>query len=50
MSKMSELLESILDNPKPGLDPAVWQDVSGSGKPILAEEALRKLQSAISWV
>ena len=50
MSKISELPESILDNPKPGLDPAVWQDVSGSGGPILAEEALRKLQSAISWV
>ena len=50
MSKISELPESILDNPKPGLDPAVWQDVSGSGGPILAEEALKKLQSAIQWV
>jgi hypothetical protein len=47
MSKISELPESILDNPKPGLDPVVWQDDPGSGKPILTEEAFRKLQSAI---
>lgn len=50
MSKISELPESILDSPKPGLDPAVWQDVQGSGKPDLTEEALRKLQSAVQWV
>ena len=45
-----QLLESILDAPKPGLDPIVWQDVPGSSKPMLSEEALRKLQSALEWV
>ena len=50
MKDALQLLESILDAPKPGLDPAVWQDDPSGGKPMLSEEALRKLGSALEWV
>ena len=50
MKDALQLLESVLDAPKPGLDPAVWQDDPDGGQPILSEEALRKLGSALEWV
>ena len=50
MKDALQLLESVLDAPKPGLDPAVWQDDPDGGQPVLSEEALRKLGSAIEWV
>ena len=50
MKDALQLLESVLDAPKPGLDPAVWQDDPDGGQPVLSEEALRKLGSALEWV
>lgn len=50
MKDALQLLESVLDAPKPGLDPAVWQDDPNGGQPVLSEEALRKLGSALEWV
>lgn len=41
--------ESILDEPRATLDPSVWQESSGSGKPILTDEAASKLHKAIEW-
>lgn len=42
--------ESVLDAPKATLDPAVWQETPGSGKPVLAVEAQQKLDKALEWV
>lgn len=50
MSKISELPESILDNPKPGLDPTVWQDALGGSRPALTDEATLKIEKALGWV
>ena len=50
MKNALQLLESVLDTPKPGLDPAVWQDDPDGGQPVLSEEALRKLGNALEWV
>ena len=50
MKNALQLLESVLDAPRPRLDPAVWQDDPDGGQPVLSEEALRKLGSAIEWV
>ena len=50
MKDALQLLESVLDAPKPGLDPAVWQDDPDGGQPVLSEEALRKLGRALEWV
>lgn len=41
--------ESILDEPRATLDPAVWQEVLGSSKPILTDEAASKLHKAVEW-
>ena len=46
----SKVNESILDSPKPGLDPVVWQDSSGKDKPTLSPEAQQKIYNAINWV
>lgn len=45
-----EVYESILDEPKESLDPAVWQEQSNGSKPMLTPEALKKLSLAVSWV
>lgn len=41
--------ESILDAPKDGLDPFVWQQSLSSEKPILSEEAYSKISNIIQW-
>lgn len=45
-----QLQESVLDVPKPGLDPMVWQDTPESSKPILTVEAQQKLDRALTWI
>ena len=50
MKDAIQLLESVLDDPKPGLDPAVWQDIPGDGKPVLTDEATLKIEKALGWV
>ena len=45
-----EVCESILDEPKESLDPAVWQEQSNGSKPTLTPEALKKLSLAVDWV
>lgn len=46
----SKTYESILDEPRATLDPSVWQELPGSSKPILTDEAASKLHKAIEWV
>ena len=41
--------ESILDEPRATLDPSVWQEAPGSGKPVLTDEAAQKLHKAVEW-
>ena len=45
-----KVCESILDEPKESLDPAVWQEQPNGSKPILTPEALKKLSLAVDWV
>lgn len=45
-----KVCESILDEPKESLDPAVWQEQPNGSKPVLTPEALNKLSLAVSWV
>ena len=45
-----KVCESILDEPKESLDPAVWQEQPNGSKPILTHEAIKKLSLAIDWV
>ena len=45
-----EVYESILDDPKPSLDPNVWQEQPNDGKPILTPEAVKKLDLVVNWV
>ena len=48
---MTAICESILDQPKDGLDPTVWQQTNAvDGKPMLAPEAAQKISFAVSWV
>lgn len=45
-----KVCESILDEPKESLDPAVWQEQPNGSKPILTHEAIKKLSLAVDWV
>lgn len=42
--------ESVLDQPKDGLDPDVWQDSPDGGKPVLTEESAQKIGRLLEWV
>ena len=50
MKDAIQLLESVLDDPKPGLDSTVWQDAPGGAKPALTDEATLKIEKALGWV
>lgn len=48
---MTTICESILDQPKDGLDPTVWQQTNAvDGKPMLTPDAAQKISLAVSWV
>lgn len=49
-SRTCDTQESVLAQPQPGLDPAVWQDAGDGAKPVLTEEAREKLHAAVEWV
>lgn len=49
MMLVSKTNESVLDRPKEGLDPAVWQNASEDQKPILTPEAQTKIDQIVAW-